>query len=106
MKDMDNKLYQGGYGRYQGYVVAKSKEAAIKALEEKFNINYLPFIATEITVEGYKITCLKEGEEIVGDEETGKTEDAGQNGEEDQEHTGGANDSKGSTGKARGSKSV
>ena len=53
---MAMKLYYGGFGDYQEFVVADSEEQAILKVGIKINAPFLPITVTEISeVDGYAI---------------------------------------------------
>lgn len=49
------ELYEVSCGVYVYHAVAKTKEAAIKKVQEKHNLQHLAFNAVEIDLEGYKL---------------------------------------------------
>lgn len=86
-------LYYGGYGKHQDYVVAENEAQAVKKLQKKLNINYLQFTVKEVKVEGYKISCKKEGGKVA-------KEDTAGDGKGRQGHTEGTDIGEGSPGEA------
>jgi hypothetical protein len=52
------KLFQGGYGRYKFYTVAKDEEEAIENIKIKHNLHALPVKAEPIdNIDGYEIVA-------------------------------------------------
>lgn len=57
------KLWYGGYGKYNYYVVAEGKEEALEQIREKHNLRALPVDCKEIdNVDGYMIIAVREEE--------------------------------------------
>lgn len=60
------KLFQGGYGKYKYFTVAKDSDEAAANIKEKYNLQALPVKAEPIdNIEGYEIIALEEGYEVV-----------------------------------------
>ena len=57
------KLWYGGYGKYNYYVVADGKEKALEELKSKYNLRALPIDCREIdNVDGHIIIAVSEEE--------------------------------------------
>lgn len=67
------KLWYGGYGKYNYYVVAGDKEEALEVLRDKYNMRALPVDCTEINnIDGHIIIPVLESELEGLDEEQDK----------------------------------
>lgn len=53
------KLFYGGYGYENHYIVAENETQAVKNIQDAFNMAYLPVEAAEVVVEGYNIILGK-----------------------------------------------
>lgn len=56
------KLYRAGFGAYMYYVGANEPHEAIAKVMDKYNMQALPCIAEEVTVEGCVVSVNPEAE--------------------------------------------
>ena len=55
------KVYRGGYGPHQTYVVANAESEAIQKVSDILGIPYLPVTAEEVTIHGYDVQVVPTG---------------------------------------------
>lgn len=70
------KLWYGGYGKYNYYVVAGDKDEALEALRDKYNMRALPVDCKEINnIDGHIIIPVLESELNDTEEDTDEKTD-------------------------------